>query len=311
LGNGDGTFQPAISYPTPSAYWVAAADLNGDGKPDLAVANFDLVTSPNTVTSVLIGNGDGTFQKAVNYPSGRENTFVAIGDFNGDKKPDLIVTDPLNNDVLELLNTGVVSFSPTTPLAFVPQLLGTESTVQAVKLTNAGTTALTISSISVQGEYKLSDTCGKSVAPGAECSINVRSAPTMEGALSGTVTIRDTASSKPQVIELSSAGTVVELTPSSLSFSPQTVHTRSAPKKVELTNTGSTALTITNVYLQGANYTSFSQTNNCGSSVAPGAKCTFSVTFDPVKQGSLKTSLNVYDSGGGTFQSVALSGTGD
>jgi len=312
LGNGNGTFQQAVTYPVPSAYWVAAADLNGDGKLDLAVANFSLPTSPpTTVLSVLMGNGDGTFQNAVNYPSGGENTYIAVGDFNGDKKPDLVVTDPLNNDVLELLNTGVVSFSPTTPLTFVPQLLGTESSVQAVKLTNTGTTTLTISSMSVQGEYKLSDTCGKSVASGAECAINVRSSPTTEGTLTGTVTISDGASSKPQVIELSGAGTVVELNPSSLSFSPQTVHTRSEPKKVELTNTGSTALTITNVYLQGANWTSFAQTNNCGSSVAPGAKCLFSVTFDPVKQGPLKASLNVYDSGGGAFQSVALSGTGN
>ncbi|MFZ0318628.1 MAG: VCBS repeat-containing protein [Candidatus Sulfotelmatobacter sp.] len=71
LGNGDGTFQPSVTYPTPSNYWVAVADLNGDGKPDLAVANFDLPTSPPTTeVSVLIGNGDGTFQNAINYPSG-------------------------------------------------------------------------------------------------------------------------------------------------------------------------------------------------------------------------------------------------
>ncbi|MFZ0318627.1 MAG: choice-of-anchor D domain-containing protein [Candidatus Sulfotelmatobacter sp.] len=210
-----------------------------------------------------------------------------------------------------LLNTGVVSLSPTTPLTFAPQLLGTESGILTVKLTNTGASALTVSSISVQGEYKLSDTCGKTVAAGANCAINVRSAPSTQGALTGTVTIHDSASSKPQVIELSGAGTVVQLTPSSLNFSPQTVNTKSSPQHVQLTNTSSAVLTITSVYVEGTNWTSFLQTNNCGSSLAAGATCTLNLTFDPVKKGSLKASLNVYDPGGGTFQSVPLTGTGD
>lgn len=119
LGNGDGTFQEAVSYPTPGgAAWVAAGDLNGDGKPDLAVANFGLPISPITQVSVYLGNGDGTFQPATNYPSGRENTYIAIADFNNDKQLDLIAIDSLGNDGLVLLNTGVVSLSPTTPRIF-------------------------------------------------------------------------------------------------------------------------------------------------------------------------------------------------
>ncbi len=108
LGNGDGTFQQAVTYASPgAAYWVASADLNGDGKLDLAVANFSLGTSPpSTEVSVFIGNGDGTFGLPESYPTGGENTFVASGDFNGDKELDLVVTDALNNDVLVLLNTG-------------------------------------------------------------------------------------------------------------------------------------------------------------------------------------------------------------
>jgi FG-GAP-like repeat/Abnormal spindle-like microcephaly-assoc'd, ASPM-SPD-2-Hydin len=312
LGNGDGTFQQAVTYAANEAYWVAATDLNGDGKPDLAAASFSLGTSPPTTeVSVLFGNGDGTFQPPTTYPTGGENTYIAVGDFNGDKKPDLIVTDPLNNDILELLNTGALSFSPTTPLVFAPQLLGTESSEQTVSLTNTGTKSITISSMGAQGGYKLSNTCGKNLAAGAKCAIQVRSAPTTEGTLTGTVAIHDRASSKPQVIELSGAGTVVELTPASLSFGTQAVHTKSAPQHVQLTNTGSTALTISNVYLENNNWTSFSQTNNCASSLPPGGKCTLTVTFGPVKKGSLSADLDVYDSGGGTFQRVTLSGTGD
>lgn len=313
LGNGNGTFQQAVNYSVPGGgYWVATADLNGDGRPDIAVANFSLPGSPpTTVASVLIGNGDGTFQAATNYPSGRENTYIAIGDFNNDKKPDLVVTDPLGNDALVLLNTGVASLSPTTPLAFLPQLLNTDSIGQTVSLTNSGTASLTISLVTAQGQFKVSDNCGKGLKAGGKCTLTVRSAPTTEGPLTGTVSIRDSASSKPQVIELSGAGTIVELAPLSLNFGTQSVHTQSTPQKVQLTNTGNTALTISNVYVENANWTSFQQTNNCNSSLPAGGKCTLTVVFDPTKKGSLTADLDVYDSGGGTFQRVTLTGTGD
>ena len=313
LGNGNGTFQQAVPYTGPGfAYWVAVADLNGDGKLDLAGANFSLGTSPPTTeVSVFLGNGDGTFGTPTNYPSGGENTYIAIADFNNDKKPDLAVVDSFNSDALVLLNTGVASFSPTTPLVYPPQLLKTESGVQTVTLTNSGIAPLTISSVTAQGEFKVSDNCGKSVNAGAKCTITVRSAPTTEGTLAGTITLHDSASSKPQIIELSGAGTVVELAPTSLSFGTQSVHTTSAPQQVELSNTGSTALTINVVALENGNWTSFSQSNNCGSSMPGGGTCTITVTFDPTKKGSLTTDLDIYDSGGGTYQRVTLSGTGD
>src|SRR5207247_6027086 len=66
---------------------MAIGDFNGDGKPDLAVAN----TYSNTV-SVLLGNGDGTFGARKDFGTGIEPHFVAIGDLNGDSRPDLAVT---------------------------------------------------------------------------------------------------------------------------------------------------------------------------------------------------------------------------
>jgi hypothetical protein len=209
LGNGNGTFQQAVSYTGPGfAYWVAVADLNGDGKLDLAGANFSLGTSPPTTeVSVFLGNGDGTFGPPTNYPSGGENTYIAVGDFNNDKKPDLAVVDSFNSDALVLLNTGVVSFSPTTPLNFKKQEHGTTSAPQTVTLTNTGTTELKISAMKASAQFGMTSTCRESVAPGAACTISVTFSPKTQGAKSGTVTINDSASSKPMVIELSGSGT--------------------------------------------------------------------------------------------------------
>lgn len=90
LGNGDGTFQTAVQYPvgaTPSN--LAVADVNGDRIPDIVVTDFDPPSS--NYVSILLGNGDGTFQAATNLSVGQYPASVAIGDFNGDGKADLAV----------------------------------------------------------------------------------------------------------------------------------------------------------------------------------------------------------------------------
>ena len=85
LGNGDGTFQAAVSYDASgtSTYSIAVSDVNGDGKPDVVMTN--ICTANNNCNSgsvsVLLGNGDGSFQTAVPYNSGGADAYaVAIAD---------------------------------------------------------------------------------------------------------------------------------------------------------------------------------------------------------------------------------------
>jgi hypothetical protein len=124
LGNGDGTFQAPVSYSSNAyqAFSVAIADLNGDGHPDLAVANA-CQSESNCVTGivgVLLGNGDGTFQPAVNYNTGGGNAAfsVAIADLNGDGHLDLAVATASqcdgcsNSGVSTLLGNGDGTFQP-------------------------------------------------------------------------------------------------------------------------------------------------------------------------------------------------------
>ena len=88
LGNGNGTFQPPVDYPSgPFPAGVAVADLNADGKKDLVVANSD---ASGTV-SVLYGNGNGTFQAPRTIVTGSAPEFVVAVDVNNDGKIDIVV----------------------------------------------------------------------------------------------------------------------------------------------------------------------------------------------------------------------------
>ncbi len=204
LGNGGGTFQKGVQYPVTQPHSVAAADVNGDGNPDLITTDY----GPESGTvSVLLGKGNGTFGLATSYPAGKFPWFAALADFNGDGRPDIAVAGYVNNSVITMLNTGVVAFSPTTAMAFGKQTVGATSAPKSVTLTNTGSATLKISGITVTGQFKMSSTtCHSQVAPAASCSISVTFSPQSQGAKSGLVSITDNASSKPEVIELSGTG---------------------------------------------------------------------------------------------------------
>jgi hypothetical protein len=106
-------FAPVRSFDTGYAVAVAAGDINGDGRPDLAVANY---SASGTVSVLLntttLGNMTPDFAAPLDFATGSLPTAVAIGDVNGDGRPDLAVANSADNSVSVLLNTALPGATP-------------------------------------------------------------------------------------------------------------------------------------------------------------------------------------------------------
>ncbi len=159
LGNGDGTFTQAAGSPIPgfnySPAQVVAADFNGDGVPDLAVANFIPVNQsppiPNQISNVIVmlGKGDGTFTQAPGSPIavGLYALAMVAADFNQDGNTDLavdnygIINQPTTQTLTLLLGNGQGGFTQAGP----PTQLGdSPNDLAAADFNGDGTTDLAI-----------------------------------------------------------------------------------------------------------------------------------------------------------------------
>ena len=259
-------------------------------------------TSPSAFHDISSGNNE--VPCAVNTPNCTTGSFGYAAIPGYDQATGLGSVDA-NNLALFWSNAPFISFSATS-LAFPAQIAGTTSAAQTVTLTNAGKEALPITGITSSKDFSQTNTCGASLAAGANCAISVTFQPSVLGADSGSISIAESLGN-PLRINLSGTGlSAVNVSPASLAFGQQMVNTTSAPQTVTLTNNGPTPLTIYNIAIGF----SFHQTNTCGTSVASGVSCTISVTFNPVSASAQAQSLFLDDSAAGSPQIVALTGTG-
>lgn len=124
INNGDGTFRPHLEFATgPAPVGLAAVDWNKDGKMDLVVVNSGADAAHKV--SILIGNGDGTFQPHQDIPGAPNATSIAVGDFNHDGNPDIATSShsPVNAVYVSLGNGkgGVLAQKVTSGFGQKPQ----------------------------------------------------------------------------------------------------------------------------------------------------------------------------------------------
>jgi VCBS repeat protein len=109
LGNGDGTFQtPLLLNTNISTSSLAVVDFDSDGNPDLMVGGFNF--GPGTI-SVLLGNGNGTFQAPKSFTTANTVSSLTTGEFNGDGRPDLVTAGSNTNNVSVYLGNGDGTFT--------------------------------------------------------------------------------------------------------------------------------------------------------------------------------------------------------
>jgi len=196
----------------------------------------------------------------------------------------------------------------TSLLIFDKQTVGTTSAAQTVTLSNSGATAVSITSITANGDYAQTNTCNNSVAASSNCAIRVTFTPTAIGTRTGSISIVSSDSSTPLTVNLTGTGVVVtlSLSPASLTFNDQKVGTSSQAQSILLTDTGGAPLTINSIVPSS----DFLETNNCGTGLATGPGCTISVTFMPTAAGTRTGAITITSNAQGSPHTANLTGNG-
>jgi sugar lactone lactonase YvrE len=221
--------------------------------------------------------------------------------------------------VIAVNATGPLVSLSTSNINFGTVYLGSITT-KSITVTNIGTAPATINDplISVvQGgnsnEFVAVNLCLTPLAPGKSCTIIIGFvAGPFYTPQTATLEIIDNAPGSPQPVTLSALviDPLASFNPTSLSFGT-IKHGTSKTLNVTLSNPGATPLIFTGIGVTGANATAFMQTNNCGSSIAAGAKCTVAVKFTPSTTGTFSANLAFGDNAQTGTQTVPLSGKGN
>jgi sugar lactone lactonase YvrE len=195
-------------------------------------------------------------------------------------------------------------------LTFAKQNVGEPSAAQQVQLTNIGGTPLTISSVTTDADFPISNGCTAPLSGGASCTVGVRFDPTVTGFRKTHLAVAASGAHPLLEVGLYGIGTAPTaiVSPGTLSFDPQKTGTSSGPQLATLTNTGSGPLTISSISATG----DFSQTSNCGKSLVAGNGCTIQVAFKPTTTGTRSGALTISDDAipTGTHQTISLAGSG-
>jgi hypothetical protein len=340
---GDGTGKFTLGPKTPVAEggsMFPAGDVNGDGNLDLLTTSYDRYGDASL--NVWFGNGDGTFIEGGGiFSSSFGFGTPVVGDFNEDGNLDLAVSANGDGFIVVALNQGAGKFGE----AVTYQTSSGTSSVVAADVNGDGHLDLVTNygavllgkgdgtftngegavfgggSPLVSGDFN-GDGKLDLVSPGNPILVLLGNGDgTFQPAISagyGFIASQGVATGafRPDGrFDLVGSGGLfwqvpADLYPPSLNFGQQNVGTQSQPQTATLVNADALPLPVTQIAINGANSTEFSQTNNCPASIPVGGSCQIQITFAPKSQGNKSASLSVSYKGPGSPQSVALTGTG-
>lgn len=309
------TLMPGSTYPISGTQFNGLSQGAAYGDDQQMASNYPLVRIVNAATghvfycrthghsSMGVATGGTTVSTQFDVPPGIETgaseLYVVA---NGIPSDPVAVTVGASPTTTATLSPGSLSFASTT--------VGSASAPQSVTLTDNGPDSLTVSSVTISGDYSQTNRCG-TLANGASCTLTVTFNPTAAGTRTGTLTVADNASNSPQTISLSgtgaSAGGSVALSPASIDFGNVAVGGYSNWQSLTLTNSGATAVSIGSVALGGSAYLDQSY---CTGSLAAGSQCVIYVAFHPTSSGTFDGSITVTDSASNSPQVATLTGTG-
>lgn len=338
---GPGALSPTFDAPATltagtnaAAFGVAAADMNGDGKPDIVAATGtgSISVYLNTTTP---GAGAPSFAARQSFSVGSNPDSVAIADVNGDGKPDVIAANEGSNNVSVLLNTtapGAMTMSfaaqktfavGSQPFSAFTADLNGDGRPDIIAVNNGGNSISVLLNTTPVGAAipsyasQQSFTVGNQPPGGAAADLNGDGLPDVIVADEGSLTISALLDNQyaVSVSPASVSGDIhyafpqVSLSPSSLAFGNVVVGSNST-KTATFTNSGGASLTIANIGFSGTNAARFAQSNNCPASLAVGASCAINVSYTPNAVATDNATLTISSNGPSSPDSVTLSGTG-
>jgi hypothetical protein len=297
---------------------VQSVTVTNTGNADLIFSSI-VVTGTNSSSFAIQSSSTCT---VTNHVAAGQKCTVAIG-FSNSKaggpfgKTTLTATLSVSDNASGSPQSVPLSGTTTLYAAFISanyfifgvQGVGTSSPVKMVNLTNAGTTALTISGVTISGDFTQTNNCPSNLATQATCTIKITFKPSVAGTRTGWLMVNDNSNGSPQYVQFTGVGAsgTASVSTSSLAFGSQLIGTSSStPQTVTLTNSGPGSLAIVSISASG----DYAQTNNCGTSLAAGANCTIGVTFTPTWSGTRLGAINIGDTDASNLQMVALTGKG-
>lgn len=320
VGTVSATSQPQLSVSAGSLSF-GSVTVGSNGTANLVLTNVgsaDLMISMITMSGAEFGISGMTTPRTISTGQTVPVSVTFSPTSAGSASGNIAITsnDPTNPTTNVTLSgtgsttaTGQLVANPTS-LSFGTASTGS-STSQNITLTNTGTAAIQITSITAAGSgFSVSGiTPPTTLDPSGTATLSVKFAPAATGAVTGSITVASNASGSPLTIALTGTGAQAGLSVSPASFSyGNVVDELTKSQSFTLTNTGTAALTIAQLTVTGTGYSVSGL--NTPATLAAGQSTTFSALFAPTTAGAFNGSVSIASNAPNSPTVVALSGTG-